>query len=227
MKSHAIEISDLTFSYEAQGFELNIPQLSIAEGKHVAIVGPSGCGKTTLAYLISGIHVPSGGNVDIGRDSITRMTDGQRRDFRISNIGFIFQEFELLEYLRVEENIILPYLLNASLELDKAVYERARSLAESVGLGDKLHRYSGELSQGEKQRLAICRALITDPCIIMADEPTGNLDAGNTDAILELIRNQARRRDATFVMITHEHNLLGRFDHVVDLANNGGRDTTG
>jgi ABC-type lipoprotein export system ATPase subunit len=225
MKSHAIEISDLTFSYEAQGFELNIPQLSIAEGKHVAIVGPSGCGKTTLAYLISGIHVPSGGNVDIGRDSITRMTDGQRRDFRISNIGFIFQEFELLEYLRVEENIILPYLLNASLELDKAVYERARSLAESVGLGDKLHRYPGELSQGEKQRLAICRALITDPCIIMADEPTGNLDDGNTDAIMELIRNQARRSDATFVMITHERHLLDRFDDVVDLAKNGGRNS--
>ena len=225
MKSHAIEISDLTFSYEAQGFELNIPQLSIAEGKHVAIVGPSGCGKTTLAYLISGIHVPSGGNVDIGRDSITRMTDGQRRDFRISNIGFIFQEFELLEYLRVEENIILPYLLNASLELDKAVYERARSLAESVGLGDKLHRYPGELSQGEKQRLAICRALITDPCIIMADEPTGNLDDGNTDAIMELILNQARRRNATFVMITHERHLLDRFDDVVDLAKNGGRNS--
>ena len=225
MKSHAIEISDLTFSYEAQGFELNIPQLSIAEGKHVAIVGPSGCGKTTLAYLISGIHVPSGGNVDIGRDSITRMTDGQRRDFRISNIGFIFQEFELLEYLRVEENIILPYLVNASLELDKAVYERARSLAESVGLGDKLHRYPGELSQGEKQRLAICRALITDPCIIMADEPTGNLDDGNTDAIMELILNQARRRNATFVRITHEHHLLDRFDDVVDLAKNSGRNS--
>ena len=225
MKSHAIEIRDLTFSYEARGFELSIPNLSIPEGKHVAIVGPSGCGKTTLAYLISGIHVPSGGNVDIGRDSITRMTDGERRDFRISNIGFIFQEFELLEYLRVEENIILPYLVNASLELDKAVYERARSLAESVGLGDKLHRYPGELSQGEKQRLAICRALITDPCIIMADEPTGNLDDGNTDAIMELIRNQARRRDATFVMITHEHHLLDRFDDVVDLAKNGGRNS--
>ena len=223
MKSHAIEIKDLTFSYEARGFELNIPQLSIAEGKHVAIVGPSGCGKTTLAYLISGIHVPSGGKVDIGGHSITRMTDGERRDFRISNIGFIFQEFELLEYLRVEENIILPYLVNASLGLDKAVYERARSLAESVGLGGKLHRYPGELSQGEKQRLAICRALITDPCIIMADEPTGNLDDQYTDAILELIRNQARRSDATFVMITHERNLLDRFDDVVDLAKNSGR----
>ena len=108
MKSHAIEISDLTFSYETRGFELNIPHLSIPEGKHVAIVGPSGCGKTTLAYLISGIHGPSGGNVDIGRHSITSMTDRQRRDFRISHIGFIFQEFELLEYLRVEENVILP-----------------------------------------------------------------------------------------------------------------------
>ncbi len=223
MNSHAIEIRDLTFSYEARGFELTIPNLSIAEGKHVAIVGPSGCGKTTLAYLISGIHVPSGGNVDIGGHSVSDMSDEARRNFRISHIGFIFQEFELLEYLRVEENIVLPYLVNASLRLDKAVYERARSLAESVGLGDKLHRYPGELSQGEKQRLAICRALITDPCIIMADEPTGNLDAGNTDAIIELIRNQARRRDATFVMITHEHNLLDRFDHVVDLAKNGGR----
>ena len=225
MKSYAIEIKDLTFSYEARGFELNIPYLTIPEGEHVAIVGPSGCGKTTLTYLISGIHVPSRGNVDIGGHSITRMTDGQRRDFRISHIGFIFQEFELLEYLRVEENVILPYLVNASLRLDKVVYQRARSLAESVGLGDKLHRYPDELSQGEKQRLAICRALITDPCIIMADEPTGNLDGGNTDAIMELIRNQARRRDATFVMITHEQNLLDRFDHVVDLANNGGRDT--
>ena len=125
----------------------------------------------------------------------------------------------------MEENIILPYLVNASLELDKAVYERARSLAESVGLGDKLHRYPGELSQGEKQRLAICRALITDPCIIMADEPTGNLDDGNTDAIMDLIRNQARRSDATFVMITHERHLLDRFDDVVDLAKNGGRNS--
>jgi len=225
MTSHAIEIRDLTFSYEALGFELSIPHLSIAEGKHVAIVGPSGCGKTTLAYLISGIHVPSGGNVDIGGRSVTDMTDEARRNFRISHIGFIFQEFELLEYLRVEENIVLPYLVNTSLGLDKAVYERARSLAESVGLGDKLHRYPGELSQGEKQRLAICRALITDPRIIMADEPTGNLDAGNTDAIMDLIRNQARRRDATFVMITHEHNLLDRFDHVIDLAKDGGRAT--
>jgi len=225
MTSHAIEIRDLTFSYEARGFELSVPHLSIAEGKHVAIVGPSGCGKTTLAYLIAGIHVPSGGNVDIGGCSVTTMTDEARRNFRISHIGFIFQEFELLEYLRVEENIVLPYLVNTSLGLDKAVYERARSLAESVGLGDKLHRYPGELSQGEKQRLAICRALITDPRIIMADEPTGNLDAGNTDAIMELIRNQARRRDATFVMITHEHNLLDRFDHVIDLAKDGGRAT--
>ena len=92
-------------------------------------------------------------------------------------------------------------------------------------LGDKLHRYSGELSQGEKQRLAICRALITDPCIIMADEPTGNLDDGNTDTIMDLIRNQARRSDATFVMITHERHLLDRFDDVVDLAKNGGRNS--
>ena len=217
MKSHAIEIRDLTFSYEALGFELIIPHLSIPQGKHVAIVGPSGCGKTTLAYLISGIHVPSGGNVDIGGRSVTDMTDEARRNFRISHIGFIFQEFELLEYLCVEENIVLPYFVNSSLEFGKAVRERARSLAESVGIGDKLRRYPGELSQGEKQRLAICRALITNPKIIMAYEPTGNLDAVNTEVIMQLIRKQACDRGATFMMITHERSLLDQFDRVIDL----------
>lgn len=223
MKSYDITMRDLAFRYVAHGFELCIPDLSVTGGEHVAVVGASGCGKTTLAYLISGIYVPSSGNVSIGEKSISGMSDVERRNFRISNIGFIFQEFELLEYLRVEENIVLPYFVNSALELSKDVRERARSLAGSVGLGDKLRRYPGELSQGEKQRLAICRALVTDPNIIMADEPTGNLDAGNTESIMQLIRELARDRGATFMMITHEHGLLEQFDRVIDLEEVGKR----
>ncbi len=223
MKSPSIEIKDLRFSYGAQSFELDIQRLSVDEGAQVAVVGSSGCGKTTLAYLIAGIYVPSLGNVSIRGKSISGMSDVERRNFRISNIGFIFQEFELLDYLHVEENIMLPYFVNSSLTLDKRVRERARSLADSVGLADKLRRYPDELSQGEKQRLAICRALVTDPCIIMADEPTGNLDPKNTDSIMQLIRAQAREHGATFMMITHEHGLLGQFDSVIDLETYGGR----
>jgi len=217
MNSHDIEIRDLRFRYASDGFELQLPSLSVRQGEQVAVVGSSGCGKTTLTYLVSGIHVPTAGSVTVGNAVISGMSDTARRNFRISNIGFIFQEFELLEYLRVEENIVLPYFVNASLKFGKEVRTRARSLAESVGLGDKLRRYPGELSQGEKQRLAICRALVTDPKIIMADEPTGNLDAGNTESIMQLIRSQAIYRGATFVMITHEQGLLGQFDRVIDL----------
>ena len=114
MKSTDIEITDLTFRYVAHGFELGIPRLSVTGGEHVAVVGASGCGKTTLAYLLSGIYVPLSGSVRIGEQLISEMSDAERRNFRISNIGFIFQEFELLEYLRVEENIVLPYFVRCA-----------------------------------------------------------------------------------------------------------------
>ena len=217
MTSHEIEIRDLVFRYETDGFELNVPDMTIRQGEQIAIVGASGCGKTTLAYLIAGIYVPTMGHIRVAGHNISGMSDVTRRNFRISNIGFILQEFELLEYLRAEENIVLPYFVNTSLVLDKAVRERARALAESVGIGDKLGRYPGALSQGEKQRLAICRALVTDPKLIMADEPTGNLDMGNTETTMQLIHRQVRDRGATFVMITHERGLLDQFDRVIDL----------
>jgi putative ABC transport system ATP-binding protein len=215
--STMIQLEDLLFRYGEGGFQMRIASLSIGAGEHVAVVGASGCGKTTFAYLLAGIHVPAGGSVSIDGTVISTLSDAARRDFRISNIGFIFQEFELVEYLRVEENILLPYLVNDSLALGSDTRDRARELAGSVGLGDKLRRRPGELSQGEKQRLAICRALITNPGIILADEPTGNLDAGNADSILRLILRQARERGATFIMITHNQGLIDSFDRVVDL----------
>lgn len=217
MSEAMIDVRELSFHYEAHGFTLNIEQLSIDRGEHVAVIGSSGCGKTTLAYLIAGIFVPDRGSITVDGQVVSAMNDQRRRDFRISNIGFIFQEFELLEYLPADRNILLPYFLNRSLDLNAAVLARADALADTVGLGDKKRRLPGKLSQGEKQRIAICRALITEPGIIMADEPTGNLDAVNTAAIMKLILGQARACGTTFVMITHEHALLDRFDRVIDL----------
>lgn len=212
-----IEVQDLKFEYAAQGFSLEVPALSIAQSEHVAFTGASGCGKTTLAYLLAGIFSPRQGRVSIHGASLFEMTDSQRRDFRISRIGFIFQDFELLDYLRLDENILLPYLVNLSMELTPAVRQAAKALADSVGLGEKLRRHPGELSQGEKQRLAICRALITQPDLLLADEPTGNLDADTTQRVMDLIQEKARERKTTFLMITHDRSLLDRFDRVVDV----------
>ncbi|MBT3193333.1 MAG: ABC transporter ATP-binding protein [Verrucomicrobia bacterium] len=212
-----ISISDLCFGYPGGSFELRIPRLSVTGGRRVAIMGPSGCGKTTLVNLISGISVPGAGRIDVGGDAVSLMSDSARRDFRISNIGFIFQEFELIDYLSVEENILLPYLVNDSIALTRTVREAARSLAESVGLSHLLARSVRKLSQGERQRVAVSRALITKPRLLIADEPTANLDAENARTIMELIGEMLEEQHATFLMITHEHGFLEGFDSVIDL----------
>jgi putative ABC transport system ATP-binding protein len=212
-----IRTRNLAFRYGDDGFELRPPDLEIAAGEQVALIGPSGCGKTTLVNLIAGILPPAQGEVQVAEFAISQLSDAERRNFRISRIGFIFQAFELIDYLTVTENILLPYLVNPSLSLDCGVRTSAEELAESVGLGGHLQRRPEELSQGEKQRLAICRALITQPSVILADEPTGNLDADNTALIMQLIQARARERGATLLMITHDRSLLERFDRVIDL----------
>jgi len=212
-----IRISDLRFAYRG-GFELSVPSLEIARGEKLALVGPSGSGKTTLVYLMTGILRPGAGEISIGGDVLTGRTDRELRNLRISKVGFIFQEFELLDYLNVRENVLLPYLMNRSLKLDPEARGRAETLAREVGLGEKLSRRPGQLSHGERQRVAICRALITRPSVIIADEPTGNLDRVTADSILDIILRQVEQHDATLVTVTHDQTLLDRFDRVVDLA---------
>jgi putative ABC transport system ATP-binding protein len=212
-----VRLENLHFQYPGETFSLRIPGLTINKKEKVGLIGPSGCGKTTLANLIAGIYRPISGDITVNGQTVSKLSDSRCRDFRISNIGFIFQEFELIEYLNVHENILLPFLVNRSLKLDSAVRREAALLADSVGLGDKLPRRPGELSQGERQRLAICRALITRPPIIIADEPTGNLDPVNTDIIMKLILHQIEEREATFLMVSHDHSLLEDFDQVVDV----------
>jgi putative ABC transport system ATP-binding protein len=212
-----IEIRDLRFGYGGSSFSLKIPDLRITGGEKVAFIGPSGAGKTTLVYLIAGILSPQAGVIHVDGVDLARQSDRQLRDFRISRIGFVFQEFELLEYLSVRDNMLLPYYVNATLQLTPEVCRTVDELAASMNLADKLKRYPKTLSHGEKQRVAICRALITSPDILIADEPTGNLDSKTADVILSLLLREVEQRQATLLMVTHNHALLDAFDRVVDI----------
>jgi putative ABC transport system ATP-binding protein len=171
-----------------------------------------------LLNLISGVTVPHAGTITTHGVEVSALDDAARRDFRINHIGLIFQEFELLEYLSVLDNILLPYRISGVLKLSAAVRKRAKELADLVGLADKLGRNVLHLSQGERQRVAICRALLPDPALILADEPTGNLDPANTDHVLNIINAYVESNGATLVSVTHEQNVLARFGRVIDFA---------
>jgi ABC-type lipoprotein export system ATPase subunit len=211
-----IQIRSLEFHYGNTDFRLAIPTFDIARSEKVAIIGPSGSGKTTLLHLMAGILTPEQGSVRVDEVPINALNDAGRRDFRITNIGFIFQDFELLDYLNVLDNILHPYRITGALKLHRGVRARAAMLAKAMGIGDKLKRRPHALSQGEKQRVAICRALLTKPKLILADEATGNLDPANKIHILELLFRSVEEHAATLVAVTHDHALLTYFDRVVD-----------
>ena len=211
-----IHIHDLRFHYPSGEFRLHIPLFDISKGEKVAVIGPSGSGKTTLLNLLAGIIAPQQGTIQVGNVQVDRLGDSGRRDFRITSIGFVFQDFELLDYLNVLDNILHPYRITGALSLNGEVKSQAAALAEEMGIGDKLARMANDLSQGEKQRAAICRALLPQPKLILADEATGNLDPDNKERILELLFRAVGDHDATLLAVTHDHELLKRFDRIVD-----------
>jgi ABC-type lipoprotein export system ATPase subunit len=211
-----ISINNLNFSYSEGDFHLNIPDLVIAKSEKAAVIGPSGSGKTTLLNLIAGIITSSQGTISVGDVQVDTLNDSGRRDFRITNIGFVFQDFELLDYLNVLDNIIHPFRITGALSLNQDVHERAVKLTGDMGIGDKLKRYPSDLSQGERQRAAICRALLPNPELILADEATGNLDPDNKTRILDLLFSSVEKHNATLLAVTHDHELLRRFDRVID-----------
>jgi len=211
-----INIQSLDFRYPSGDFHLSIADFKIAQGERVAVIGPSGSGKTTLLNIIAGIIQSNAGSIQVGDAQVHQMNDAQRRRFRITNIGFVFQDFELLEYLSVIDNILHPYRISKALKLDQSVRQRVAQLAEQMAIADKLKRSVGNLSQGERQRVAICRAMLTNPDLILADEATGNLDPKNKTHILELLFKSVEDNNATLLAVTHDHELLPHFDRVVD-----------
>jgi putative ABC transport system ATP-binding protein len=211
-----LSISNIRFQYPVGAFRLDVPDLQVAAGESLAIIGPSGSGKTTLLNLIAGILKPESGRIVTAGAELASLDDTALRNLRLKRLGLVFQEFELLEYLDVLNNILLPFRLSRALVLTRNVRETAALLAERVGIGDKLASYPERLSQGERQRVALCRALITNPGMILADEPTGNLDPANKGIALDFLFDYVREHNAALVTVTHDHQLVERFDRVLD-----------
>lgn len=215
-----VEADPLVYRYTGgrDAFTLRSPALRIDAGEQVAVVGPSGCGKTTLASLLAGILVPSNGSVRVMGQEVSAMPAAERRAFRLRNIGFVFQRFELLDYLCGLDNILLPFHLARGVRVDRDAKHRARGLADTLGVSHLLKRHPHRMSQGERQRIAIARALVTQPKLVVADEPTGNLDPVTTRETLRLLQTQTRAANAAIVLITHDPEIPPMLDRTVNLG---------
>lgn len=183
---------------------------TLEKGEFAAVVGESGSGKSTLLNCIGGLDTPTSGKVLLGNRDIFAMSEQERTVFRRRNIGFIFQSFQLVPELNVEQNIIFPLLL----DYKKPDQDRVEEILEVLGLKDRRDHLPCQLSGGQQQRVAIGRALITRPVLVLADEPTGNLDSDNSRDVIELLRQASRRYQQTILMITHNQNLISSVDHV-------------
>jgi len=212
-----IVIEKVCFSYPAESFELRVDHLRVENGETVALVGPSGSGKSTLMNLISGILVPVAGDIQVNGVNVGGLSVAARQRFRLETIGMVPQNFELLDYLTIRENILVPFRISSSLRLSAESQERGEFLAERAGISRQMDKFPAQLSQGERQRAALCRGLVTSPRLILADEPTGNLDPENQDRIVALLLEEAKHIGSSVVMITHDPVLLHRFERVVDV----------
>jgi putative ABC transport system ATP-binding protein len=188
--------------------------LSIEEGEYVAIMGPSGSGKSTLLNMIGCLDRPTSGEYFLGGQNVSELEDTHLSQIRGASIGFVFQSFNLINQLNVVENIEVPMYYQGHSELDRA--ERARELAEMVGLGDRFEHRPSELSGGQQQRVAIARALANDPLIILADEPTGNLDSESGAEILKILID-LQKQGKTLIIVTHDRDVSTSAERVVEL----------
>jgi len=216
MDSHILQIKELSKSYREGGRDhviLDGAEATLNRGEFVALLGPSGSGKSTLLNLISGIDTPDSGSVVVKGVSLTDISERERTLFRRRHIGFIFQFFNLLPTLTVEENLLLPLELNDR----KGGSRRGEvlSLLEKVGLEGRGDTFPDRLSGGEQQRVAVARALIHEPALLLADEPTGNLDSKTGSKILNLLRGLAMDRGVTLLAVTHSKEVAGAADRVL------------
>jgi putative ABC transport system ATP-binding protein len=211
----AVELRKVSKSYreaEVERVVLRDVSVTIASGEIAVLVGRSGSGKSTLLNVIAGIDHPSAGTVLVDGTDLTALDEQARTRFRRRHIGFVFQFFNLIPLLTVEENLLLPLELNG--RADPAGVALARVLLERVGLGGRGDSFPDRLSGGEQQRVAIARALVHEPALILADEPTGNLDAETAAGVLELLDTLAREAGRTVLMVTHSREVVGVADRI-------------
>ena len=193
-----------------QGVNLDIPA-----GDYLALMGPSGSGKTTLLNLIGGLDTPTEGSIEVAGDRIDKLSGGKLSAWRARHIGFVFQLYNLLPVLTAARNVELPLLLT---KLGKADRQKRVSVALSVvGLGDRMHHYPRQLSGGQEQRVGIARAIVTDPTLLLCDEPTGDLDRKSGDEILDLLQALNRDHGKTIVMVTHDPHAAARAKRTLHL----------
>jgi putative ABC transport system ATP-binding protein len=192
---------------------LNGVDLSVPRGQFVSVVGPSGSGKSTLLSLVAGLDAPSSGQVFLDGQNITWINEDDLADLRGAKVGFIFQSFHLIPSLTAYENVLVPMEIMGY----PSARARAEALVDEVGLRDRAHHYPSQLSGGEQQRVAIARAFSNDPGLLLADEPTGNLDVRNGTHILELLVKLNRERGTTLMLVTHDHALASMADRIVSL----------
>ncbi len=212
----AVRADNISKTYgegEASVRALCTVSLDVGYGEFLAVMGPSGSGKSTLMHLLAGLDRPSEGNVYIEGANVTAMKDKELTMLRRKRVGFVFQAFNLIPQLTAKENIVLPL----TLAREKA-NGNLTALLEQVGLTDRASHKPTELSGGQQQRVAVARALITEPAVVFADEPTGNLDSASSDEILSLLRRASDERNQTTVMVTHDAHAAGYADRVVFLA---------
>ncbi|MFA5613050.1 MAG: ABC transporter ATP-binding protein [Methanoculleus sp.] len=210
-----IETNHLGKAYNDRVTALADVNFVIRKGEFVALLGRSGSGKSTLLHILGGLDAPTSGEVWINGKSIDFSDRKALIALRRESIGFIFQSFNLIPALTARENIEYPLLFNYHDRVARR--ERATDLLSLVGLGDRAHHYPREMSGGEQQRVAIARALIGDPLIVLADEPTGNLDSKTRDEIFSLMRQVNQEQETTFLIVTHERELGRRADRAIEL----------
>ena len=216
-QSSIIEVRRLVKRINSGSHEVEILRgvdFSIPAGQCVAIMGPSGSGKSTLLGLLAGLDTPTEGRILLDGEEINRLSEDQMALLRARKIGFVFQSYHLVPTLTAEENVLLPLDLAGD---GRHGAERARELLESVGLADRLDHYPVQLSGGEQQRVALARAFVSKPPVVMADEPTGNLDSTNGRHVLEMLLDLNRQQQTTLILVTHDRDLASQADRLITL----------
>ena len=214
-----LETRDLHKTYQAGDARVDALRgitLKILPGEIVAITGPSGCGKSTLLHILGALDTPSAGQAYLEGHPLHSLDDAKLTALRRLKIGFVFQFFHLLPTLTVEENVLLPLLLSG--RTDSLSRKRARELLASVGLADRAHHRPHQLSGGQMQRAALARALVHQPSVLLADEPTGNLDSASSTAVIDLITRLARQQKTTVVLVTHSSEVAASADRRIALV---------